>query len=1182
VTAVTRKVWQSTEGRIAVTPSPSQVHVANTESAGAYLNADGTRTDDLEAAATTWRENAEFLADWGLDEMNAEYAYARGLTGAGVRLGILDSGVDDRHPEFAGADKLHLLTTLGGIQLPEDPFAREVGAFDGRPLIGYSGYSDHGTHVAGTMVANRNGVGMHGVAFGASLYSATHYLAKDGFTGVRGTQFDAVPSAIAAFTENGVRFVNHSWGYSSNALPHTASEEQVRRTYRGLEGWIEEAGIDASIEAGMVHVFAAGNTTFTGIRPHAGAYASAPVLFPEIESNWLSVVNLTSQGAPDASSNYCGTTRYWCISAPGTDINSTVIDRHLSDTYEAVRIEAMNAQDPPTQREILAEIIAVEAYVRSLRNGVSGLHERLIDMQEADAETVAALVDDVLRRISHVAGSLHHFDMSPYASDTQDLLRLYRDDPFFLIDQVSDALALQGNLFPIYRDSDGLVTAFQSAFLEAIAGMGSTTGGYGLKTGTSMAAPHVTGALALVAERFGYMTAPQVRDTLLTTATDLGQAGTDSVYGWGRVNLEAALQGPGAFLGDFDVTLPEGTEDVWSNDITNALVMTGRETDRGALIKRGQGILMLSGDNTFDGFVVHDGLLSLTGMNAYGEGHDGVIEGGALSLSGSLEGNALRVNSGIATITTEGSLNGTNLFIGGTDGLEARAYMDGVQRGGQTLVGRGGRLGGIGTVGNTTIATGGTVAPGRSIGTLTVDGNYVQEAGSFFEVEMTPPDQVDQLAVTGTATLAGGTVVAQRGPGVYTLGQDYRFLTATGGLSGQFEALDTTQITPFLKLSLLYTASDVTLDVARGASFASFGTTHNQRVTGGGVDSLSDSDALLGTLVQLFPEQAMPAVDLLSGDVHATAQSVLIDSGRHVRAAALARAGAANDVLSSQGDPDKRSGAWIELQRSGGRIGSDGNAAGSEYNGNNTLLGIDRVFDNGLVLGIMGGIGEADLVAPARQHARTDLDTTYGGVYLGYGHGGFGLRAGWLLGSHELDVRRPVAYPGLEETLHARYDATTRQGFVEAGYRFGGERGGIEPYVQFAQVRVSSDRFVEAGGLAALEGHTRDVRADLSTGGLRFDVNLRGSQQAQTWLSLRGGIGYRRTGGELVPWVDAALSDGDTFTVHGAPVADDAKLIDLGVTARPTPNSLLELGYRGQFADEARDHGVNLRWSTRF
>ncbi|WP_251275005.1 S8 family serine peptidase, partial [Enterobacter hormaechei] len=65
---------------------------------------------------------------------------------------------------------------------------------------------------------------------------------------------------------------------------------------------------------------------------------------------------------------------------------------------------------------------------------------------------------------------------------------------------------------------------------------------YGLKTGTSMAAPHITGALGLLMERFPYLDNAQVRDVLLTTARDLGAAGVDPIYGWGMVDLRRGIE----------------------------------------------------------------------------------------------------------------------------------------------------------------------------------------------------------------------------------------------------------------------------------------------------------------------------------------------------------------------------------------------------------------------------------------------------------------------------------------------------------------------------------------------------------------------------------------------------------------------------------------------------------------
>ena len=78
-------------------------------------------------------------------------------------------------------------------------------------------------------------------------------------------------------------------------------------------------------------------------------------------------------------------------------------------------------------------------------------------------------------------------------------------------------------------------------------------GGAALVSGTSFAAPHVTGAVALVLDAAPFLSAEQVVELLLDTATDLGAPGTDAVYGRGLLNLAAALgpQGP--------LTVPLGT-----------------------------------------------------------------------------------------------------------------------------------------------------------------------------------------------------------------------------------------------------------------------------------------------------------------------------------------------------------------------------------------------------------------------------------------------------------------------------------------------------------------------------------------------------------------------------------------------------------------------------------------------
>ena len=48
----------------------------------------------------SWR-SAEYQQDWGLKRLSADAAYAAGNTGAGVKIGVMDSGFDASHPEAA-------------------------------------------------------------------------------------------------------------------------------------------------------------------------------------------------------------------------------------------------------------------------------------------------------------------------------------------------------------------------------------------------------------------------------------------------------------------------------------------------------------------------------------------------------------------------------------------------------------------------------------------------------------------------------------------------------------------------------------------------------------------------------------------------------------------------------------------------------------------------------------------------------------------------------------------------------------------------------------------------------------------------------------------------------------------------------------------------------------------------
>ena len=67
-------------------------------------------------------------------------------------------------------------------------------------------------------------------------------------------------------------------------------------------------------------------------------------------------------------------------------------------------------------------------------------------------------------------------------------------------------------------------------------------GSYDIVSGTSFAAPVVAGAVALIAQAFPSLTAQQIVSLLYITADDLGTAGADAVFGYGRINIGRAFQ----------------------------------------------------------------------------------------------------------------------------------------------------------------------------------------------------------------------------------------------------------------------------------------------------------------------------------------------------------------------------------------------------------------------------------------------------------------------------------------------------------------------------------------------------------------------------------------------------------------------------------------------------------------
>ena len=176
----------------------------------------------------------------------------------------------------------------------------------------------------------------------------------------------------------------------------------------------------------------------------------------------------------------------------------------------------------------------------------------------------------------------------------------------------------------------------------------------------------------------------------------------------------------------------------------------------------------------------------------------------------------------------------------------------------------GGTLGGVGTI-NGPVFVNGTIAPGNSIGTINVNGTYIQSPGST-QVEV--GSQSDLIKITGNAIISGGTVAVQAGAGARPT--TYTIVTATGGVTGTYSGL--TSNLAFVTPSLSYDAKNVFLTLR--TSFAGGGGTGNEIEVGGALDKIKDAvsgdlDTVLTALTALDRLQGLRALDVISGQPYA-------------------------------------------------------------------------------------------------------------------------------------------------------------------------------------------------------------------------------------------------------------------------------------------------------------------------
>ena len=233
----------------------------------------------------------EYSKQYGLEAINAAEAYAylydngKTVAGDGVKIAIVDTGVQTNHTEIAN-NLYSVYSTAGNYDYKNS---------DNNP----SDDNGHGTHVASIAAGVRDDSEMHGVAFDATIVGIK--VLNSSGSGSTSTISDGINGAIDA----GAKVINLSLGYSQSL---------------GAESYLPVA-LAAAKSADILTVAATGNSGSS--QPEYPAYYAADsslagyVLAVGAVNSSKNIATFATDGF---NSSECGDAANYCLVAPGVDI----------------------------------------------------------------------------------------------------------------------------------------------------------------------------------------------------------------------------------------------------------------------------------------------------------------------------------------------------------------------------------------------------------------------------------------------------------------------------------------------------------------------------------------------------------------------------------------------------------------------------------------------------------------------------------------------------------------------------------------------------------------------------------------------------------------------------------------------------------------------------------------------
>jgi minor extracellular serine protease Vpr len=467
-----------------------------------------------------------------------------GLTGAGVKVAVMDTGIDYHHPDLGGGFGPGF-RVVSGFDFVGDAYdaGGSGGALIPHPDSDPDDCNGHGTHVAGIVGASGNPAngGARGVAPGVT-FGAYRVFGCDG-----STDTDIMLAAMERALDDGMDILNMSIGSAFQTWPQYPTA----------------VGADALVDAGMIVVTSIGNSGASGVY---------------------------SASAPGVGRKVIGTASFdnthielpiFTVSPDGTQIGYTVAagapNPPTSGSFEMARTgttaSTADACAPQDLGDLTGKVVLI-------RRGTCGFYEKARRAELANAAAVV-LYNNVAGRINPTVA----VPAPPVPADGQPVTI-----PVVAISDTEGAL-INGRLasgpvtmtwtddvaiFP--NPTSGLSSTFTSYGLNAelalkpnIGAPGGfikstyplERGGYQTVSGTSMASPHVAGSAALFLQANPGATQAQIKTAFQNSAAPVVLAGTifrDAVHrqGAGMVQIDKAVLAA-VSVSPSELSLGEGT-----------------------------------------------------------------------------------------------------------------------------------------------------------------------------------------------------------------------------------------------------------------------------------------------------------------------------------------------------------------------------------------------------------------------------------------------------------------------------------------------------------------------------------------------------------------------------------------------------------------------------------------------